>query len=328
MNWSHQKVLITGAGGFIGSHLTERLVELGAKTSCLVRYRSDNAWGWLDRSPVKKDITVFSGDIRDPDSFRKALQGVDSVFHLAALIGIPYSYHSPLAYVRTNIEGTVNVLQQSMAAGVSRFVHTSTSEVYGTARYVPIDEHHPLQGNSPYSATKIAADKLVESFYRAYDFPCSIARPFNTFGPRQSARAIIPTIILQLQSGVPLQLGNLHPTRDFNFVSDTVNGFIRIAETPKSVGEVINIGSGGEISIADLIRMLEKITGKRAKIQEDPERVRPEKSEVERLCAANTRAKEWLRWRPEVSLETGLQKTAEWIGQNPECFRESNAYVV
>ena len=320
-NWAHVTALVTGAGGFIGSHLAERLVELGAKTRALVHYNSAGSWGWLDESPYKSVIEVFSGDIRDIDSLRKPLKGVDIVFHLAALIGIPYSYESPVSYVRTNVEGTSNVLQGALDAEVSKFVHTSTSEVYGTAEYVPIDEDHPLQGQSPYSASKIGADKLAEAFHLSFGLPVAIIRPFNTYGPRQSARAVIPTIVTQALTEPELHLGNLKPTRDLNYVADIVEGFIRIAECPEAIGQVINIGSGQEISIGDLANTILDVVGREIPIVCDNQRVRPESSEVERLCADNTKAREILEWRPQYTLEQGLAQTIEWIRGNLERYR-------
>src|SRR6185295_13154757 len=259
MNWSDKKVLVTGAGGFIGSHLTERLVELGAKTRAFVRYSSTGAWGWLDQSPLKNDVEVVLGDIRDQDTVIHALAGVDIVFHLAALIAIPYSYQAPLSYVRTNVEGTLNVLQAAQRVESELVVHTSTSEVYGTARTVPIDENHPLQGQSPYSATKIGADKIVEAFNLSFGLPAITVRPFNTYGPRQSARAVIPTIVTQALEGAEIRLGNLEPTRDLNYVLDTVEGFVKAAETPEAVGHVINLGTGQEISIRELAEKILKL---------------------------------------------------------------------
>ena len=253
MSLAGKRVLVTGAGGFIGSHLVERLVQIGARTRGLVRYNSAGSWGWIEELPVKSDVEVILGDIRDPDSLRRAVQSVDVISHLAALIAIPYSYHAPLAYVRTNVEGTLNLLQTSLDAGVRLVVHTSTSEVYGTARYVPIDEDHPLQGQSPYSASKIGADKMAEAFHSSFGLPVAIIRPFNTFGPRQSARAVIPTIITQALTQPAVRLGSLKATRDFNYVADMVEGFTLIAECPKAVGQVINIGSGQEVSISHLV---------------------------------------------------------------------------
>lgn len=322
MDWKNRKVLVTGAGGFIGSHLTERLVELGARTRALVRYNSAGSWGWLDASPVKSEIEVISGDIRDRDSLQRAVDGVEVVFHLAALIAIPYSYHAPLSYVRTNIEGTLNVLQAAMQANAELVVHTSTSEVYGTAQTVPISEEHPLQGQSPYSASKIGADKIAESFQCSYGLPIVTVRPFNTYGPRQSARAVIPTIITQALESDAIRLGNLAPTRDLNYVTDTAEGFIRAAEKPEAVGRVINIGTGCEISIGELATTILKMMGKEnLSVTCEDDRVRPEKSEVERLCADNRKAREILDWQPRVSLEEGLAQTIVWMQENNERYR-------
>ncbi len=321
MDWSRQSVLVTGAGGFIGSHLTERLVALGARTRALVHYNSAGSWGWLDGSAVKDDVEVLSGDIRDQGSIGEALKGIDTVFHLAALIAIPYSYRAPSSYVRTNVEGTLNMLQAASAAGAGLFVHTSTSEVYGTARYVPIDEDHPLQGQSPYSATKIGADKLAEAFHLSFDLPVTTVRPFNTFGPRQSARAIVPTIVTQALMEPVVRLGDLEPTRDLTYVADTVEGFIRAAEYPGAKGQLFNIGSGVEISINDLAQTILRLTGKSVPIVQDDKRLRPEGSEVERLCADNRKAVDQLGWRPEHSLEEGLSATIRWLEQNLERYR-------
>lgn len=327
MNWTGKKVLITGAGGFIGSHLTERLVELGADVSALVRYTSTGTWGWLDHSTVKDQMNVHLGDIRDQDAMLSLMDGVEIVFHLAALIGIPYSYHAPLSYVRTNIEGTVNVLQSAMRCNVERVLQTSTSEVYGSARTVPISEEHPLQGQSPYSATKIGADKIAESFYLSFGLPVVVVRPFNTYGPRQSARAVIPTIVTQALRESAIRLGNLEPTRDLNYVADTVEGFIKAAEAPNAVGQVINIGTGQEISIGKLAEMILSMMGKRLPILADDARQRPEGSEVDRLCADNTRAREILGWAPKYALAEGLSRTIEWLSENHERYR-SDIYVV
>jgi NAD dependent epimerase/dehydratase len=321
MEWKNQTVLVTGAGGFIGSHLTERLATLGCKTRALVHYNANSSWGFLDASPMKKDIEAILGDLRDPESMRKAVQGTDIIFHLGALIGIPYSYISPLSYVRTNIEGTANLLRLALDAGVKRFVQTSTSEVYGTASRIPIDETHPLQAQSPYAASKIGADKLVESFYLSFNLPVSILRPFNTYGPRQSARAIIPTIISQALTQPQLTLGNTQPTRDFNFVSDTVEGFVHIAESEKAIGKTIHIGPGKEISIGDLAKTILKLLNKDLPIISQEQKVRPENSEVERLCADNRRAKEILGWQPKWSLTDGLSQTIQWIKGNIDKYK-------
>ncbi|MEW6600344.1 MAG: NAD-dependent 4,6-dehydratase LegB [Nitrospirota bacterium] len=315
-NMRGKKVLVTGADGFIGSHLVESLLEEGCRVRAFVFYNSFNSWGWLDTfSPrLLKKIEVFPGDIRDPNGVRTAVKGMDMVFHLAALIAIPFSYHSPDAYVDTNIKGTMNVLQACRDFSVKKVIVTSTSEVYGTARYVPIDEVHPLQGQSPYSATKIGADKVAESFYRSFDLPVVTVRPFNTYGPRQSARAVIPTIITQLLNGqTKLKLGSLHPTRDFNYVNDTCQGFIALARCPEAVGKEINVCSGKEISIGELAQTLIDIINPKAKIVSDEHRLRPDKSEVERLLGSNALITKLTEWRPGHSLKAGLSKTVEWF---------------
>ncbi|MCJ7700006.1 MAG: NAD-dependent 4,6-dehydratase LegB [Anaerolineales bacterium] len=327
LDWHKKKVLVTGAGGFIGSHLTEELIKRGAVVRGFVHYNALGRRGWLDYSPVITDIEVLAGDIADRDSVRKAVKGVEVIFHLAALIGIPYSYQAPASYVHTNINGTLNVLQSALDEGVQRVVHTSTSEAYGTAQYVPIDEEHPLQGQSPYSATKIGADKLAESYYRSFGLPVATIRPFNTYGPRQSARAVIPTIITQALTQDKIKLGNLAPTRDLNFVADTVDGFISIAESPGAIGEVINIGTGREISIGDLANTIFKIVGRDLDIEIDDQRLRPDASEVDRLCADITKAKEIMDWAPRVTLETGLQETISWIKDNLERYRPGVYFV-
>ena len=326
MNWQGKRVLVTGAGGFIGSHLTERLVELGASTRALVHYNALGTWGWLDQSPVRDALHVVAGDVTDRDSVRQAMQGREIVFHLAALIAIPYSYLAPASYVRTNIEGTLNVLQAARDAGVECVVHTSTSEVYGTAQRVPIDETHPLQGQSPYSASKIGADKMAEAFHRSFGLPVVTVRPFNTFGPRQSARAVIPTIITQLLAGQTVRLGNTSPTRDLNFVANTVDGFVLAASTPAASGRTINLGSGREISIGDLAQLIARLMDKPMRIEGEDVRVRPGGSEVERLLADNRLARE-LGWEPRVNLEDGLQRTIEWIRQHPERYRP-DVYII
>ena len=323
MNLKNKKVLVTGACGFIGSHLVERLLDEGCKIRAFVYYNSFNSWGWLDTFPKEKldKIEIFTGDIRDPNGVRTAVKGVDVVFHLAALIGIPFSYHSPDSYVDTNIKGTLNVLQACRDLGVEKVLVTSTSEVYGTAKYVPIDENHPRQGQSPYSATKIGADFIAESFYRSFDLPVVIVRPFNTYGPRQSARAVIPTIITQLLSGKKeIKLGALHPTRDLVFVKDTVEGFVEIAKSDKTIGEEINIATGQEISIRDLAQNLINIINPDVKIITEKERLRPEKSEVERLLGDNTKIKKLTNWTPKYSLDEGLKITIEWF-KNKENLR-------
>ncbi|MGC5324879.1 NAD-dependent 4,6-dehydratase LegB [Brevibacillus sp. SYSU BS000544] len=327
------KILVTGADGFIGSHLTEELIRQGHDVKAFVYYNSFNSWGWLDHSPkdIKENLEVFSGDIRDPYGVKEAMKGCDVVMHLAALIAIPYSYHSPETYVDTNIKGTLNVVQAARELNVHKIVHTSTSEVYGTAQYVPISEEHPLQGQSPYSASKIGADQIAMSFFTSFDTPVSIIRPFNTYGPRQSARAVIPTIISQIASGQRrVKLGALHPTRDFNYISDTVNGFISIAESDRSVGKVINIGSNYEVSIADTVNLIADIMGTQIEIEMDQERLRPEKSEVDRLWADNAKAKELLGWAPQFGgregLRRGLFKTIEWF-TNPENLKQYKSGV-
>lgn len=324
MDLKNKKVFVTGADGFIGSHLVERLLELGSNVTALVQYNSFNSWGWIDTlsEEKKKEIKVFAGDIRQYDNLKKAMENAEVVFHLAALIAIPYSYISPAAYVKTNVEGTLNVMQAALDGNVERVIHTSTSEVYGTAIYVPIDENHPLQGQSPYSASKIGADKIAESFYRSFELPVATVRPFNTYGPRQSARAVIPTIVSQILSGKKtIELGAITPTRDMNFVKDTVEGFIKVAESDNSVGEVINVGSGKEISIGDLAKLIIDIIGKEVKISCDNERIRPEKSEVNRLLANNEKCKKLTEWTQKYSLEEGLKETIEWISHNMQYFK-------
>jgi NAD dependent epimerase/dehydratase len=320
-DWSGRRVLVTGAGGFIGSHLCERLVELGAPVRALVEYNSLASWGWLDESACRNEVDVVLGDVRDADSVAAATEGIDTVFHLAALIAIPFSYEAPLAYMQTNAIGTANVLRAAQRAGCRLVVHTSTSEVYGTAQYVPIDESHPLQAQSPYAASKIAADKLAESFHLALGVPVATLRPFNTYGPRQSARAVIPTILTQLLADETVGLGNLAPTRDFTFVTDTAEAFVLIADAPGAVGRVLNAGTGLEISIEELVERAEKVVGKRAPIEREPERVRPEGSEVERLCADARAAGGLLGWQPQVPLDDGLARTAEWIASNLDRYR-------
>ncbi len=323
MNWKNKKVLVTGAGGFIGSHLTERLVELGADVSALIRYNSRNDWGMVELFPeeTKEKINVMTGDIKDSDAMRWAAKDIDIIFHLASLIPIPYSYIHPRESIETNTIGTLNVLMAAKENNVERMIHTSTSETYGTAQYIPIDEKHLLQGQSPYSASKIGADKIVESFYLSYGLPVATLRPFNVYGPRQSARAVIPTIITQALTKNEVFLGSKHPTRDLTYVSDTVEGFIKIAEADNCVlGEVINIGSNFEISIGDLankiVSLISKDTNKDIKIKFDESRLRPDKSEVERLWVDNRKAKKFMNWEPKVSLDEGLKRTIEWISKN------------
>lgn len=319
-----KRVLVTGADGFIGSHLTEMLLEKGYSVKAFTFYNSFNNWGWLDTLPEKKlsEINIFSGDIRDPNGVREAMRGIDMVFHLAALIAIPFSYHSPDSYVDTNIKGTLNVLQAARELETEKIMITSTSEVYGTAQYVPIDEKHPFQGQSPYSATKIGADRLAESFYRSFRLPAAIVRPFNTYGPRQSARAVIPTIITQLLAGkTEIKLGMLTPTRDFNYVKDTAEGFVAIAESDKTVGEEINIASQREISIGDLASEIIKQINPNAELVCDEQRIRPEKSEVNRLLGSNEKIQKLTNWKPRYSLEQGLGETIEWVRQNMKCYK-------
>ncbi|MDR7811347.1 NAD-dependent 4,6-dehydratase LegB [Lacrimispora sp.] len=319
-----KKVLVTGADGFIGSHLTETLIERGYDVRAFTFYNSFNSWGWLDSLPdeIKKEIEIHPGDIRDPNGVRNAMTGIESVFHLAALIAIPFSYHSPDSYVDTNIKGTLNVLQAARSLGTDKVLITSTSEVYGSAKYVPIDESHPFQGQSPYSATKIGADRLAESFYRSFSLPVSIVRPFNTYGPRQSARAVIPSIISQLLTGTKeIRLGSLTPTRDFNYVKDTVNGFIEIEKSEKTIGEEINIASQTEISIGELASELIRQINPQARIVCEPERMRPEKSEVNRLLGSNKKLKELTDWNQEYSLSLGLKKTIDWLEKNQDKYK-------
>jgi NAD dependent epimerase/dehydratase len=321
MNWKGKNVLVTGAGGFIGSHLTERLVELGANVRGLVHYNALASCGWLDRSPLRKQIEIFAGDICDRDSVRHATKGRDVIFHLAALIAIPYSYEAPGSYTRTNIEGTLNVLRGALEHGAVKVIHTSTSEVYGTARREPIDEDHPLQGQSPYSASKIGADKIAESFHLSFELPLVTVRPFNTFGPRQSARAVIPTIITQCLTKKVIQLGSLHPTRDLNYVGNTVDGFVGAAEADAALGKTINLGSNRKISIGELAKLIATLANRPIAIEEDQKRVRPSKSEVGCLLADNTLARTVLGWTPKVSLEEGLKITIEWMQGNLDRYQ-------
>lgn len=316
MELKDKKVLVTGADGFIGSHLVEGLLQAGCKVKAFCYYNSFNSWGWIDTLPaeLQKQLEIFTGDIRDPNGVRTAVKGCDVIFHLAALIAIPFSYHSPDNYVDTNIKGTLNILQAARDFDVSKILVTSTSEVYGTALYVPIDEKHPRQGQSPYSATKIGADSIAESFYRSFDLPVTIVRPFNTFGPRQSARAVIPTIITQLLSGKKeIKLGSLHPTRDLLFVKDTVEGFKAIASSDNVKGEEINIASQQEISIGDLARKLIEQVSPSATVVAEDQRLRPEKSEVERLLGSNEKINRLTGWRPKYSLDEGLKETIQWF---------------
>lgn len=312
-------VLVTGADGFIGSHLVEELVKCGESVRAFCYYNSFNNWGWIDTfdKDIMKNVEVFTGDVRDPNGVKVAMKGCNKVFHLAALIAIPYSYHSPDSYVDTNIKGTLNVLQAARDLNIDRLLVTSTSEVYGTAQYVPIDEKHPYQGQSPYSATKIGADRLAESFYRSFNTPVTIVRPFNTFGPRQSARAIIPTIIIQLLSGaVDIKLGSLKPTRDFNYVKDTVNGFVEISKYDSTIGEEINIATQKEISMGETARIIIDLINPKARIICDEERLRPEKSEVNRLLGSNQKLKRYTKWEPKYTFERGIEETIRWFRDN------------
>lgn len=323
MNWTGKRVLVTGATGFIGSHLTETLVRAGARVRALDLYNVNNDWGNLNFLPkdVLDSVEVVLSDVRDPYAVRSAVQRCEVVFHLAALIGIPYSYAAPQSYVETNITGTLNVLEACRSEGIERLVHTSTSETYGTARYTPIDEEHPLQGQSPYSASKIAADKLAESYFLSFGLPVSVVRPFNTYGPRQSARAIIPTVVSQGLRGASLSLGSLAPRRDFNYVTDTVRGFLAVAASERTIGEVINLGNGNDISIGQLIELIGEVMGSQFDVHAEPQRVRPDASEVMQLLAANDKARELAGWVPEVSLRDGIAKTVEWIRRHQDRFK-------
>lgn len=329
LTWQGQKVLVTGAGGFIASHLVERLVKEGAQVRAFVRYNSRNEVGLLRQlSPqVLAEVEVVAGDLRDPEAIRAAAKQIETIFSLGALIAIPYSYLHPNEVIETNILGTLNVLNAARESGARRVVHTSTSEVYGTARYTPIDEAHPLQGQSPYSASKIGADKIVESFYRSFNLPAVTLRPFNTYGPRQSARAVIPTIISQALTKNEVRLGSLETWRDFTYVTDTVDGFLRIGAAEEILGQEINIGNNATISIGELAEKIFQILGKEVKILTEANRLRPEKSEVMKLQASNQKAKELLGWSPQVSLETGLKNTIAWIETHPEMFKP-NQYTV
>ena len=329
MNITGKKILLTGADGFIGSHLVEALLRRGCDVRCFVYYNSFGNWGWLDTLPneILRSLDVFAGDIRDPNGVAEAMNGCDIVFHLAALIAIPFSYHSPDSYVDTNIKGTLNVLQAAKRHAVERVLVTSTSEVYGTAQYAPIDEKHPFQGQSPYSATKIGADRLSESFYRSFETPVVIVRPFNTYGPRQSARAVIPTIMTQLLMGeTQLHLGSLNPTRDFNYVGDTVRGFIALAEADAAIGREVNIATGTEHTIGDVARMLIAHINPEASIVEDEKRLRPDASEVFRLIGDNTLLTSMTGWKPEYDLREGLARTVEWF-RVPDNLRRYKAWI-
>jgi len=323
MKLQGKKVLVTGAGGFIGSYLVEKLVNTGAHVKTLVRYNSRNDWGLIELLPpeIKENIEIIAGDLRDPETVREAVSEIAIVFHLAALIAIPYSYQHPREYVETNIIGTLNVLNAAKDYEIEKIIHTSTSEVYGSAKYVPIDEEHPLQGQSPYSATKIGADALAESFYRSYNLPVATIRPFNIYGPKQSARAVIPTIISQVLTQNRLRLGSLHPTRDYTYVSDTIEGFIKVAESPNSIGEIINIGSNFEVSIGDIANKVLNILNKDIMIETDEQRVRPEQSEVQRLWCNNNKAKNLIGWEPRVNFDVGLNQTIEWILDHLDSYK-------
>lgn len=331
-----KKVLVTGAGGFVGSHLTEALIRKGIAVKAFVHYNSFNSWGWLDRSApeIKNAIEVVAGDVCDPFGVKKAMQGCDQVFHLAALIGIPYSYHSPGAYIDTNVKGTLNVVQAARELKIDRVIHTSTSEVYGTALSIPITEEHPLQGQSPYSASKIGADQIALSFYASFGTPVSVIRPFNAYGPRQSLRAVIPTIIAQIANGAPkLKLGSIHPTRDFNFVMDLVNAFIKMSETDAAVGEVLNIGSNYEISIGETAELIAELMEADIDIVEESERIRPKNSEVERLWADNSKAKKIIGWEPRYAQKSGfkrgLSETIKWFREYGDLDKEkSSIYTI
>ncbi len=323
MNWNKKKVLVTGAGGFIGSHLIEKLVKLGVNMRALIRYNSRNDFGLIEILPnkIKAKIDIVAGDLRDSETIREIMKDREIIFHLGALIDIPYSYLHPREVVQTNVMGTLNILTAAKDMNIERIIHTSTSEVYGTAQYSPIDEKHFLQGQSPYSATKIAADKLAESFYCSFNLPITTIRPFNTYGPRQSARAIIPTIITQMLTKKEIFLGSLSPTRDFTYVSDTVESFIKAAQSDKSIGEVINVGSNFEISVGSLVEKISYLIGKKVKITCDKKRIRPKKSEVGRLIADNSKAKGLIDWSPKITIDNGLKKTIEWIEKNIKLYK-------
>lgn len=331
MNWSGKKVLVTGAGGFIGSHLTDMLVKSGADVRALVRYNSRGTFGWLhDLTPeIYKSVEVAQGDLRDADRMLDVVKGREYVFHLGAMIAIPYSYVSPSEAAAVNVTGTLNVLNACRHYGVTRLVHTSTSETYGTAQYVPIDEQHPMQGQSPYSASKIGADKLAESYFRSFDVPVATIRPFNTYGPRQSARALIPTVLVQLLTRGDVKLGSMTPTRDFTFVTDTAAGMMRLAEVDAAIGKTVNLGNMQEISVADLVEMIAGIAGKKIAVEQQDIRIRPEKSEVNRLLADNRLARELLGWEPKVSLKDGLTQTLEWMRSHLDDYRRAQTeYVI
>ena len=322
-NWNNKKILVTGAGGFIGSHLVKKLSKLAAKVRVFVRYNSRNDWGLLEFLPksVQNSLEIFAGDLKDPEAVRKAVKDCEIVFHLGALIAIPYSYINPMDFIQTNINGTANIASACREYKVKRLIHTSTSEVYGTAKYTPIDEKHPLQGQSPYSASKIAADKIIESQYLSFGLPAATIRPFNTYGPMQSARAIIPTIVTQALTNKKIKLGSVSPTRDLTFVSDTVESFIKMALNQKAVGEVVNIGTGIEFSIRQLVDKIGIILNKKLVIEHDTSRIRPKMSEVNRLVCDNRKAKDIIDWQPTVSIEEGLAKTIEWISKNIHYYK-------
>ncbi|KPJ61381.1 MAG: NAD-dependent dehydratase [Latescibacteria bacterium DG_63] len=329
MNWQEQRVLVTGAGGFMGSHLVEKLISLKASVKAFVRYNSKGTCGFIDTfaPQTREKLEIVQGDLRDPEAVRNACKDVDVVFHLGALVAIPYSYVHPVEVVETNVLGTLNVLTAARDSEVGKIIHTSSSEVYGTAQYVPIDEKHPLCGQSPYSASKIGADQLAESFHRSFELPVAIIRPFNTYGPRQSARAVIPSVITQVISRGMVYIGATHPTRDLTYVADTVEGFIKIAECPEALGKVTNVGSGKEVSIRQLVDKICTVIGKKAEIIFDPARLRPGKSEVEQLVADTGRMKEITGWQPSVSLDEGLQKTVDWISDHFSLYRPE-AYAI
>lgn len=327
MNYKGMNVLVTGADGFIGSHLTEMLVREGAQVRALSLYNSFNNWGWLEDVDLSENIKVVCGDIRDPHFCRSIVQGMDTVFHLAALIAIPYSYVAPDSYVSTNVQGSLNLVQAARDMGVKRFIQTSTSEVYGTARYVPINEDHPLQPQSPYSASKIGADAMVMSYFLSFGTPVTVVRPFNTYGPRQSARAVIPTIITQLLSGQEsLRLGSLHPTRDFNYVEDTCRGFLELAACPAAIGQTVNIGSNYEISVGDTVAMIQELIGSQARVDTDDQRLRPSASEVERLWCDNSKIQSLTGFRPRVGIREGLERTIAWLRQ-PHNLSKYKAHI-
>jgi dTDP-glucose 4,6-dehydratase len=320
---SNKKVLVTGADGFIGSHLAEELVRQGYQVRAFVYYNSFNSWGWLDHSEpeIRESLDVFSGDIRDPHGIKTAMKGCEVVFHLAALISIPYSYHSPDTYIDTNVKGTLNVLQAARELGTEKVIHTSTSEVYGTAQYVPIDEKHPLQGQSPYSASKIGADKIAESFYLSFNLPVTTIRPFNTFGPRQSARAVIPTIISQALAQDQVRLGSLTPVRDLTFVKDTVRAFIDIAESDATIGQVVNVGTGIGITIGELAEKILTLIGRDVRLVTEEQRIRPQKSEVMRLLCDNSKMQQLTGWQPCYSLDEGVRETITWMSDHLDLYK-------